>query len=139
MWSLWSSFAINNFDVFRSADGTVTKYCHEDGSETAIKKVLSEHSVLNAFYAGAKFAHSKNVELIAERKLNISFSDYIVRIIDSTTKISYVEYFKIPQQNAHLAFVHATVKDALDVALKNCRENLTVQCDIVMTKTGESL
>jgi adenine C2-methylase RlmN of 23S rRNA A2503 and tRNA A37 len=35
------------FDVFRTADKTVSKYIHEDGSETAIKKVKSTQNVIN--------------------------------------------------------------------------------------------
>lgn len=38
---------MNNFDIFRSEDGTVSKYIHEDGSETAIKIVKSIQNVLN--------------------------------------------------------------------------------------------
>lgn len=37
----------DTFDVYRSNDGTVSKYIHEDGSETAIKLVKSIQSVLN--------------------------------------------------------------------------------------------
>lgn len=36
-----------SFDVFRSQDGSVFKYIHEDGSETAVKRVLSEKNILN--------------------------------------------------------------------------------------------
>ena len=36
-----------DFDVYTSSDGTVSKYAHEDGSETAIKLPLSVQSVLN--------------------------------------------------------------------------------------------
>lgn len=35
------------FDVFRTEDGTVSKYIHSDGSETAIKLVKSMQNVLN--------------------------------------------------------------------------------------------
>ncbi len=35
------------FDVFHTEDGTVSKYIHEDGSETAIKLVKSVQNVLN--------------------------------------------------------------------------------------------
>jgi len=38
---------METFDVYRSNDGTVSKYVHEDGSETAIKLVKSIQSVLN--------------------------------------------------------------------------------------------
>ena len=38
---------INTFDVYRTEDGTVSKYIHEDGSETAIKLVKSTQNVLN--------------------------------------------------------------------------------------------
>ncbi len=38
---------MNNFDVYRTEDGTVSKYIHEDGSETAIKIVKSIQNVLN--------------------------------------------------------------------------------------------
>ena len=38
---------IDNFDVYRSIDNTVSKYIHEDGSETAIKTVKSIQSILN--------------------------------------------------------------------------------------------
>ena len=38
---------LDKFDVYRSNDGTVSKYIHEDGSETAIKLVKSVQSVLN--------------------------------------------------------------------------------------------
>ena len=38
---------MNNFDVFRTDDGTVSKYIHEDGSETAIKLVKSLQNILN--------------------------------------------------------------------------------------------
>lgn len=34
-------------DVFRSTDGTVSKYMHEDGSETALKLVKSVQSIVN--------------------------------------------------------------------------------------------
>ena len=37
----------NNFDVFRTGDGTVSKYIHEDGSETAIKLVKSIQNIVN--------------------------------------------------------------------------------------------
>lgn len=37
----------STFDVFRSNDGTVSKYVHEDGSETAVKLVKSVQSILN--------------------------------------------------------------------------------------------
>lgn len=37
----------DNFDVFRNEDGSVSKYIHEDGSETAIKLVKSTQNVLN--------------------------------------------------------------------------------------------
>ena len=40
-------FKINDFDVFRTEDGSVSKYIHEDGSETAIKLVKSTQNVLN--------------------------------------------------------------------------------------------
>ncbi len=36
-----------NYDVYRSEDGTVSKYIHEDGSETAIKTVKSIQSIVN--------------------------------------------------------------------------------------------
>lgn len=36
-----------SFDVFRTEDGSVSKYIHEDGSETAIKLVKSTQNVLN--------------------------------------------------------------------------------------------
>lgn len=35
------------FDVYRTEDGSVSKYIHEDGSETAIKLVKSVQSVVN--------------------------------------------------------------------------------------------
>ncbi len=35
------------FDVYRSQDGSVSKYIHEDGSETAVKLVKSTQNVLN--------------------------------------------------------------------------------------------
>lgn len=38
---------IENFDVYRTTDGTVSKYIHEDGSETAIKLVKSIQSIFN--------------------------------------------------------------------------------------------
>lgn len=38
---------MKNFDVFRTEDGTVSKYIHEDGSETAIKLVKSLQNILN--------------------------------------------------------------------------------------------
>lgn len=38
---------MQNFDVFRTEDGSVSKYIHEDGSETAIKLVKSIQSILN--------------------------------------------------------------------------------------------
>ncbi len=38
---------IESFEVYRSTDGTVSKYIHEDGSETAVKLVKSVQSVLN--------------------------------------------------------------------------------------------
>lgn len=38
---------MNNFDVFRTEDSTVSKYIHEDGSETAIKLVKSLQNILN--------------------------------------------------------------------------------------------
>ena len=38
---------MNNFDLFRTEDGSVSKYIHEDGSETAIKIVKSVQNVLN--------------------------------------------------------------------------------------------
>ena len=38
---------IPNFDVYRSEDGLVSKYIHEDGSETAIKLVKSIQSIVN--------------------------------------------------------------------------------------------
>lgn len=38
---------VSSMDVFRSTDGTVSKYMHEDGSETAIKLVKSVQSVVN--------------------------------------------------------------------------------------------
>lgn len=37
----------DNFDVFRTEDGSVSKYIHEDGSETAIKLVKSTQNILN--------------------------------------------------------------------------------------------
>jgi adenine C2-methylase RlmN of 23S rRNA A2503 and tRNA A37 len=37
----------NNFDVYRTDDGTVSKYIHEDGSETAVKLVKSLQNILN--------------------------------------------------------------------------------------------
>lgn len=36
-----------DFDVFRTEDGSVSKYVHEDGSETAVKLVKSVQNVLN--------------------------------------------------------------------------------------------
>lgn len=36
-----------NYEVFRTEDGTVSKYIHEDGSETAIKLVKSIQSIVN--------------------------------------------------------------------------------------------
>ncbi len=38
---------IVSFDVFRTKDGTVSKYMHDDGSETAIKMNKSIQSILN--------------------------------------------------------------------------------------------
>jgi len=38
---------VQTFDVYRTEDGTVSKYIHEDGSETAIKLVKSVQSVFN--------------------------------------------------------------------------------------------
>ncbi len=38
---------MKNFDVYRTEDGTVSKYIHEDGSETAIKIVKSVQNILN--------------------------------------------------------------------------------------------
>lgn len=38
---------MKNFDVYRTEDGTVSKYIHEDGSETAIKIVKSIQNILN--------------------------------------------------------------------------------------------
>lgn len=38
---------IKKFDVYRTEDGSVSKYIHEDGSETAIKLVKSTQNVLN--------------------------------------------------------------------------------------------
>lgn len=38
---------MKNFDVFRTEDGSVSKYIHEDGSETAIKLVKSLQNILN--------------------------------------------------------------------------------------------
>lgn len=35
------------FDVYRSEDGLVSKYIHEDGSETAIKLSRSIQNVVN--------------------------------------------------------------------------------------------
>ncbi len=42
-----SNSLVKNYDVFRTEDGTVSKYIHEDGSETAIKLVKSIQSVVN--------------------------------------------------------------------------------------------
>ncbi len=38
---------MKKFDVYRTEDGTVSKYIHEDGSETAIKIVKSIQNILN--------------------------------------------------------------------------------------------
>jgi adenine C2-methylase RlmN of 23S rRNA A2503 and tRNA A37 len=38
---------MDNFDIFRTEDGSVSKYIHEDGSETAIKLVKSLQNILN--------------------------------------------------------------------------------------------
>lgn len=38
---------MDNFDVFRTHDGTVSKYIHNDGSETAVKLVKSLQNILN--------------------------------------------------------------------------------------------
>lgn len=38
---------MKNFDVFRTNDKTVSKYIHEDGSETSIKLVKSLQNILN--------------------------------------------------------------------------------------------
>lgn len=38
---------MNNFDVFRTEDKTVSKYIHEDGSETSVKLVKSLQNILN--------------------------------------------------------------------------------------------
>ena len=38
---------MNNFDIYRTEDGSVSKYIHEDGSETAIKLVKSMQNILN--------------------------------------------------------------------------------------------
>jgi adenine C2-methylase RlmN of 23S rRNA A2503 and tRNA A37 len=37
----------NNMEIFRSEDGSVSKYIHEDGSETAIKLVKSIQNIVN--------------------------------------------------------------------------------------------
>lgn len=42
-----SNSLVKNYDVFRTEDGTVSKYIHEDGSETAVKLVKSIQSVVN--------------------------------------------------------------------------------------------
>lgn len=39
--------SLKNYEVYRSNDGTVSKYIHEDGSETSIKISKSVQSVLN--------------------------------------------------------------------------------------------
>lgn len=38
---------VPTFDVYRTEDGTVSKYIHEDGSETAVKLVKSIQNILN--------------------------------------------------------------------------------------------
>lgn len=38
---------MNQFEVFRTEDGVVSKYIHEDGSETAIKLAKSLQNILN--------------------------------------------------------------------------------------------
>lgn len=38
---------MNNFDVFRTHDNTVSKYIHDDGSETSIKVIKSIQNIFN--------------------------------------------------------------------------------------------
>lgn len=65
------------------------------------------------------------IDLIAERKLSISFSKFMVQVIDPTNQnISYIAYYATPTINNHLlAEVYSTREDALLVALQACHEN----------------
>jgi hypothetical protein len=66
--------------------------------------------------------------MIAERKLNISFSNFIVEVIDGSgteTKV-YLEYHSLPKTNlgARRVKVHSSREDALRAALENCHKNV---------------
>lgn len=65
------------------------------------------------------------LSMIAERKLSIAFSKYIVQVIDPTSPggtVSYIEYHAEPQANNAQAKVKvfASRDDALMSALLNC-------------------
>jgi hypothetical protein len=63
------------------------------------------------------------LSMIAERKLSISFSKYIVQVIDPTNgNISYIEYISAPQSGlaAHPVKVFESKEGALMSALTNC-------------------
>ena len=54
-----SSNQLMNMDVFRTEDGSVSKYIHDDGSETAIKLVKSVQSIFNPITKNMDIIHSE--------------------------------------------------------------------------------
>jgi hypothetical protein len=77
---------------------------------------------------------SRYLNVIAERKLSISFSKYSVHVIDPTSKMSYIEYYTTPTANAHLAKVHDSAEIALQIALEHCMHNITNEAGLLMSR-----
>ena len=63
------------------------------------------------------------IDMIGKRKLSISFSKYIVHVIDGSTgkrNISYIEYIAKPESGNRPVKVFDSAHDGLMSALRNC-------------------
>jgi hypothetical protein len=78
------------------------------------------------------------VKLISDRKLNISYSKYIIQIIDPVTKMQYVEYHAEPQAHIELAVVHPDIETATRIAFTNCFNSVLDESGTVRTKPVEN-
>lgn len=81
----------------------------------------------------------KYLHMIAERKLSISFSKYIVHVVCPVNKTSYIEYHLAPEKNAELVKVFESTHDALMSALENCHNNLLADDKLVITRNVNDL
>lgn len=108
---------ISSFDVFRSFDGHVSKYIHEDGSETSIKKVKSLQNIVNPL--------TKKIETLASdrNKYSIFISSSVGCYMSCKfchLTLKKAEYHKITSETV-LSNLKEAILDAVafDPSLKN--------------------